>query len=688
MGAASSSANYMLWPEKLWEDLQPTPGRLHSSLRITLATVIALLLILVWQMPFAAIGLYSIFLIGRESPSASLRLGIASVMTIAVAVAIELAVILLTDNDPIARVLSMAAIAFLAGMVLVGTSLPALGPSWGLIYSIVIAFWESHLPADRLVKNSLWLFATFSLAIGCGVAVEYVFGARSPANRLQEQLRIRYQALERMFSLYAQQAEPEQRFEAATNVSRLAVAGQAGMGALYNQIVDRNLDSGALPIATRVHITMLAELMDDSAAFGLQSDKWDDSELRQRCARIAEQCRALMRGTAAEGRLEAWPRATNSLLDRVEGALHSIVMMPSDVNPATSKELAALPSKKVPFFIPGAFRDRDNLAFSLKISLCATLCYILYNAIDWPGTSSSVITVMVSGLTTTGAMKQRLTFRLLGATVGGLILGLGATAFVFPELDSITSLVVVIGSVALLAAWISGGPRFNYVGIQLAFAFYIVAFEGFSAPTQLAPARDRLIGILFALVVMWFVFDQIWPVRTVTAMRRVLASVLRSGASLFRIVDRASPDDQLEREVDGVRDRVGKNISALRTMSEAVEYEFGVSREQHVRTSEIILRSSMAAAALIWNQVAVLHGREQLDFLAEPALAEMRGRLADRLNMLAEVVQRKTSLPTEHLGSFVSPQLLENKHYGEYVRNTIARYEDLQTLAAQLGGEV
>jgi multidrug resistance protein MdtO len=460
------------------------------------------------------------------------------------------------------------------------------------------------------------------------------------------------------------------------------------MMALYNQIVDRNLDTGVLPIGTRVHITMLAELMDESAAFGLQIR--DDSELRRRCARLAEQCRGLIPGVNpySEGRFEAGPRVTNSLLDRVEAAMHSIVAMPSDVRPAKNKELAALPSKKVPLFIPGAIRDRDNVAFSLKISLCATICYILYNAIDWPGTSSSVITVMVTGLTTTGAMKQRLTFRFLGATVGGLILGLGATAFLFPELDSITSLAIVVGSVAFVAGWISGGSRFNYVGIQLAFAFYIVAFEGFSAPTQLAPARDRLFGILFALVVMWFVFDQIWPVRTVTAMRRVLAAVLRSGASFFQLVDSVNKDDQFQREMDGVRDRVGKNISALRTMSEAVEYEFGVDREQHVRTSELILRSSLTAAALIWNQVAVLHGKQELDFLAEPGLAEMRRRLADRLNILAEVVERKTSLPAEHLGSFVSRHLLENEHYGEYARNTIARYEDLQTLASQLGGEV
>jgi multidrug resistance protein MdtO len=187
---------------------------------------------------------------------------------------------------------------------------------------------------------------------------------------------------------------------------------------------------------------------------------------------------------------------------------------------------------------------------------------------------------------------------------------------------------------------------------------------------------------------MWFVFDQIWPVRTVTAMRRVLATVLRSGASLFLLIDNAKQHDQLLRETGSLRDRLAKNISSLRTMSEVVEYEFGVDREQHIRSSELILKISITVAALIWNQVAVLHDAQGIDFRAEPGLVEMRRRLADRLNILAEAVVRKTSLPEEHLGSFVSRHLLGSEHYGEYTRNTIARYEDLQALATQLGGEV
>jgi multidrug resistance protein MdtO len=678
------------WLERVWQDLQPTPGRLSKTLRMTFSSILVLVLMMVLQMPDIAYGLYFIFLIGRESPSVSLRTAFGSVATILLVIVAEMGVVILSDNDPMARVLSVAIVTFVGGMILVSTSQPALGTIVGFVYCVVIGFWEHHAPEDALVKNSLRLLAAFAISAACGVAVEYVFGARSPADRLEDQFRIRYQALEEMFSLCAQEkVSPKQRFDAATRVSRLAAAGAAGMMDLINQIVDRNLDTGNLPIGTRVHITMLAELMDDSAAFGLQSETSDDPEFRQRYARIAEQCERLIPTVIpqSEKRLEAGPQTTNTLLDRVEATIHSILVMPVDLGAAKNKELAVLPSRNVPFLIPGAIRDKDNIAFALKVSLCATLCYIVYNAIDWPGISTSVTTVMVTGLSTTAAMKQRFTLRVLGSLLGGLTLGLGTVAFLFPYMDSIPSLIILVGTIAFVASWISVGSVFNYLGLQVAFAFYLVALLDFSPSTELAPARDRFVGILFALVVMWFVFDQIWPVRTVTAMRRVLASVLKSGASLFLLIDAAEQRDQLLRETESVRDRVGKNISALRTMSEAVEYEFGVDRGQHIRSSELILQISITAAALIWNQVAVLRDGQDIDFFAEPGLVEMRRKLADNMNLMAEAIARKTGFPSESSASLASPSLLNSEHNGEYTRNTIARYEDLQNLASALSRE-
>jgi multidrug resistance protein MdtO len=683
---ANASSMKSSWMQKLWQDLQPAPGRLNSALRIVLASVLALILLLVLQMPFISIGLYFIFLIGRDSPSVSLRSSIFSFFAVVAAIVVELAVVIVSDNDPMARLLSVSVVTFLAGILVAATNYPTLGSSWGLIYCTVIELWERHNPANTTVKNSLWLVGTFSVALACAVAVEYLFGDRDPAKKLNEQRQIRYRALETMFQLCANGAAPEQRWEAVSRVSRLAIAGQSGMMELYNTIVDRDLDTGTLPIGLRVRITMLAQLMDVSAAFGSQYQTQDDPALRQRCAHIAKQCHELISDAVepSEKHPEVHTGASFSLLDRVEGAIHVLLTMPADTGSAKSKELVVLPSRKVPFFIPGALQEKSTLAFGLKISLCATLCYILYHAINWPGLSTSVITVMVSGLSSSGATKQRLLFRLVGSVIGGLILGIGATAFLFPHMDSITSLVVLISFIAFISAWTAAGPRFNYVGLQIAFSFYIVAFEGFSAPTRLAPARDRFIGILLALTVMWFVFDQIWPVRTVTVMRQTLATVLRSGATLFKSIETNNQQVEVLRQMDILRDRVGKNVAGLRTLKESVEYEFGLDREQHIRSSEMILRAAVTTAALFWNQLAVLHSETDFDFVTEPRLVELRGKLAVHLDAMAEAVVQKTTFASEYSATLISPELLKDARYGEYARNTVARYEELQAFTSAL----
>lgn len=686
MIANSISSSISFWWRRFWQDQQPTPGRLNSTLRIVLSSVIALILLLTLQMPFASVGLYFIFLIARDSPGISLRSGIISFLIVVMAIAVELSVIILSDNDPMARVLSVAVVTFIGGVIVAASSLPALGSTFGLIFCTIIGFWEFHTPAGSLVKTSLWLAATFALSVGCAIFIEYLFGARDPVKMLEEQRRIRYQALEAMFTLYADGAPANQRLDAATRVSRLAVAGQAAMMSLYNSIVDRNLATDKLPIGSRTRLTMLAELMDHAAAFGLQNLAQDDPELRLRCAHIAQQCRELEADSipSAESRALLHPGDALSLLDRVESAIHAILTMPSDPAGSKNKKLAALPASKVPFFIPGALRKTDTIAFGLKISLCATLCYIIYHAIDWPGISTSVITVVATGLSSSGATKQRLLFRLIGSAVGGLILGLGATSFLFPHMDSITSLVVLIAAIAFIAAWIASGPKFSYVGLQIAFSFYIVAFEGFSAPTELAPARDRLIGILLALGIMWFVFDQLWPVRSVTVMRQTLAAVLQSGAALMKLSETVPQQDELVQQTDALRDRVGKNIAALRVLNDTVQFEFGVDRESHARSGDMLVRTAVTAAALFWNQLATLHNEEERDFILEPDLIALRHQIATQLEAMAVAVVQKNSLPEVSSASFVSESMVESPRYGEYVRNTIARYEELHDFTTML----
>jgi multidrug resistance protein MdtO len=684
LGAAMPSRTRS-WMQYWREDLQATPGRLSSSLRITLTSVFVLITMMWLQMPYVAYGLYAIFMISRDSPPVTLRSAIATSLSVFCALSIALIVVILSDNDPMARVLSVSVIAFVAGMIFVATSVPALGPGWGLIYSVLIAFWENHLPADTLVKNSLWLLAAFSSGFAASVLVEYVFASRSPVDRLTDQLQTRYRALAGLFSAYADNAPRDQRFAAALRVSRLAAAGQTGMLALYSELVDRDLERGTLPIGVRVHITMLSELMDHSASFGLQTDA-TDIDLQMRCEIIAQQCEHLSAElrTNPELRLKVRNSEERANLDRVEIILRLIQEMPSDSSERYAN-LVALPSREVPFLIPGALWEIENVAFALKISLCATICYILYHAIDWPGISTSVVTVMAVGLSNTGAMKQKSVFRALGVVTGGLVLGIGAEVFLFPYMDSITSLVILIAAIAFICAWIAGGSRFNYVGMQMAFGFYITSVAGLSAPTELAPSRDRLVGVLLALLVMWFVFDQFWPVRTITVMRRAVVSVLKDGSRVVALIDAEVSFADYMNETERLRDRLGKQLSAVRTLDEAVEYEFGVDRAQLIRKSENLMQISITTVALVWNQASLLHKESNNEFLTRPELVNLRRQVAQGLSAMADALARNSSFDPSEFPSPLELTPIAGTLDLEYSRNTVARYNEVQGLAWSLG---
>lgn len=675
------------WIDKVWQDLQPTPGRLSSSLRIVLTTVLTLILLLVWQVPFASVGLYFIFIVGRDSPSVSLRSSIFAAITLLAAVATEIGVVVMTDNDPMARVVSVAVVAFIAALLSVSTTLPALPPIWGFIFATLIALWENHIPADATVKISLWILGATAIPLACSTAVEYIFGYRQPVDQLQAATQMRYRALEAMFKEYARDPRSAALPEMKLRVTRLAAAGQSQMQQLYNAIVDRNLNAEALPVGARVRISMLAQLMDVSAAFASQDFISETEEARQRYAEVARFCHELSLHLTPSCTAPATPLGSApSLLTRIEGILVEICSMPAKRGVPEDRALIALPSKKVPFIIPGALKKKENVAFALKLSLCATFCYIFYFAVDWPGISTSVTTVFITGLSTTGAIKQKHLYRILGSIIGGLFLGIGASVFLFPHMDSITSLLVLIAVIAFIAAWMAGGRLFNYVGLQIAFSFYLVALEGASAPTRLAPARDRLVGILVALIVMWFVFDRLWPVRTITVMRRTLAIVLQNGASLFRLTRKVHTHEERLREADILRDRLGKTVASLRTMNDEVTYEFGVDREAHIHSSELMLRAALTAVALFWNELAALYNEPEKYLSQDQALISLRDQIADSMERMANAVANHEEYAVNDAVSLIGSQEFQASGYEEYARNGLAHFKVLQATIAALNG--
>src|ERR1700758_2439505 len=105
---------------------------------------------------------------------------------------------------------------------------------------------------------------------------------------------------------------------------------------------------------------------------------------------------------------------------------------------------------------------------------------------------------------------------------------MGSPIFILPYLDSIAGFVVLFVAVTALAAWImTSSPRLSYFGIQVALAFYLINLNEFKMQTSLAVARDRVVGILLGLFIMWLVFDQIWGAPAAVQMKKTFISNLQ-----------------------------------------------------------------------------------------------------------------------------------------------------------------
>jgi multidrug resistance protein MdtO len=83
----------------------------------------------------------------------------------------------------------------------------------------------------------------------------------------------------------------------------------------------------------------------------------------------------------------------------------------------------------------------------------------------------------------------------------------------------------------------------------------------------------------------------------------------------------------------------------------------------------------------------VFHSAEDEDFLRDPRLIEMRRAFAAELNTMADAVAQKATYKPALAGSFSDGTILDHPRYGEYVRNTINRFGELQGIVSSLNGE-
>jgi multidrug resistance protein MdtO len=319
----------------------------------------------------------------------------------------------------------------------------------------------------------------------------------------------------------------------------------------------------------------------------------------------------------------------------------------------------ALPSPRL--LAPDAFSNPKHVRFALKGCLAASSSYLIYNAVVWPGISTAVTTCLLTALTTVGASRQKQILRLAGAIVGGFVIGMGSQVFILPYLDSIGGFLILFVLVTALSSWImTSSPRFSYFGVQVALAFYLINLQEFKIQTSLAIARDRVMGIILGLFMMWLVFDRTLGEPAAVEMKQGFISNLRLIAQFTREPLSKNLKTAIAR-IAALRDTINTNLDNVRAAADGVLFEFGSTRERdlelraRIRHWQPQLRTLFVLRMASWRYRAQLPGFE-LPESVRHQLAAYDEHSARMLEDIADRIENNVSRGPDR--DEISPQLL------------------------------
>jgi multidrug resistance protein MdtO len=180
-------------------------------------------------------------------------------------------------------------------------------------------------------------------------------------------------------------------------------------------------------------------------------------------------------------------------------------------------------------------RNTEAIHFALKVALATVVCSIVLEATRKPELSTALITCVVIAQSFVGAGLRRAMLRLAGAVAGAFVTLIVIVACM-PSMDSLASYLVATCVAFGVAVWvITGSSRISYAGLQMGIVMALTIVQTRAPTIDLAPAADRILGILLGIVVMGTVDIALWPVVGDTALRRTLADALHEMSDLHRV---------------------------------------------------------------------------------------------------------------------------------------------------------
>jgi multidrug resistance protein MdtO len=639
----------------LKEELEPHPGRYQLVARMVIATTLSMLITMTFQLPF---GLQAVFalLISRDTFPETAKAVKFSILGLALGAGYVILGAMFILGDPLLRMLWVIGSLFIAFFVIRILSNYVAAVGFGILIAITIPILDERILAERKVELMLWVAGQTMLVSIITAVVALFFTGQKPRILLVRSIAERLDCVEDLLKSRATGNPVKEK--TAKNITRLVMLGTSTLR--------RNIQrSGYSPhYAEQMGVVVplvggLVDLAGSLVSLDIQASDEDRNRMQILAQNIASIRADLLAGQIP--RLRQFPAESHTpqampLLPQMEKIVSLIaeVFMGSE---SLSEIALPPPNAGDPpqrFFLCDALSNPEYIKFALKGCLAASLCYIIYTALDWPGISTAVLTCGLTALTAIGSSHQKQFLRFAGAIVGGLVIGMGSQMFILPSLDSITGFTVLFIVVTCISAWFAtSGPRLSYFGVQVALAFYLITLQEFKIQTSLAVARDRVVGILLGISMMWLAFDQFWSAPTMVEMRRVFVSLFRLLAQFVRQPISGNHGVDIEKSYS-LRETINGSFDQVRARADAVWLEFGPSRQKDLAVRSQILGWQMHLRVLFISCVALLKYRLRLPSFELPEPVHLAGNefeesLARVLEGMADQLEGKVWEGTQSL---------------------------------------
>ena len=657
-----SSAPLTWIQQFLKEELAPYSGRAALVTRITLAATLIMIIGMTFRIPYSWQGAIYALVVSRENTRATLQSAATLFLVTGIGAAYLLVSVWFAINIPLLHfvwVIGTLFLAFYAVSVL--TNYTAAVAFINLI-AAGIPLWDRHVPAETNVEDTLRLCLEVLIAVVITAAVELAFVRLRPGDEVILAISGRLAAVENLVTCYAEGRTIDPGIE--QKVIQLEMLGTSLL-----RLTLRRSDYSHQYTVEMGAVAALANRVVDLAAL-LTQLKLERSASDERRFRNLALALASVRNDLLKRRIPGLvqfetlaPETEPSSVPLINEMERTVGLIPQAFSSSRSIDEYLPSADDLPrpaVAVPDALVNPEHLRFALKGCLAGSGCYVIYNALAWPGISTAVTTCLLTALSTVGSSHQKQILRITGAMMGGFVLGMGSQVFILPYLDSIAGFVALFVAVTALSSWfVTSSPRLSYFGIQVALAFYLINLNEFKIQTSLAVARDRVVGILLGLVIMWLVFDRLWGAPASVQMKKTFISNLRLIAQFAREPVAKDLKTAMARSL-ALRETISSNLDNVKALADGVLLEFGPSREQdlllrsRIRRFQPQLRLLFIMQIAAWKYAAQLPGFE-LPETIRAALRNFDEDIASALEQMAGQMQGHGVGKQFSVGSRVAP---------------------------------